>query len=83
MLFFPNDVIVKVTIDDLRIRKNLNIRSKSPIPKKPSIKTTNKSFFYTLLGFIKTLYNGFIQKEAGTRKTEKKTLTSQELIEFI
>ena len=44
--FLPNNVKVSVTIDDVRLKSNLKINQ--------TLIFTNKSFFYTILGFTKS-----------------------------
>ena len=42
----PNEVRVKITIDDIRLKSNLTT--------KESLKFTKKSFSYTILGFTRS-----------------------------
>ena len=47
----PNEVKVNITINDIRLRSNLTI--------KKTIRFTKKLFFYTILGFIQS-YSGHL-----------------------
>ena len=65
----PNAVKVNITIDDIRFKSNLKINQTSVF--------TNKSFFYTILGFTQSHQGplndieGFYQILPGSYKSEK------------
>ena len=65
----PNNVEVSVTIDDIRLKSNLKIIQ--------TLIFTEKSFFYTILGFTRPQsyplddIDGFYQLVEGTYKSEK------------
>ena len=65
----PDDVEVKITIDDTRLISNLTNNE--------TIKFAKKSFFYTILRFIQSHsgplggIDGYIQLIAGTYKSDK------------
>ena len=65
----PNNVKISTTIDDIRIKSNLNINQ--------TLIITKKSFFYTIIGFTQSLsealvdIDGFVQLIPGTYKSEK------------
>ena len=74
----PNDIKMNVTLENIRMRTNLTIRSISTIPKDPSVKFTKKSFFHTFSGLMVPLdLNEFIQEEAGSHKGEKRILITR------
>ena len=66
---FPDEVKVKITIDDIRLRSNLTTHK--------SIRFTKKSFFLTILGFIQSHLREldeierFIKLIPGTYKSDK------------
>ena len=65
----PENVKVNITIDDIRLKSNLKINQ--------TLLFTEKSFFYTILGFTQSLSNplndidGFYQLIAGSYKSDK------------
>ena len=65
----PNNVKVNVTIDDIRLKSNLKINQ--------TLIFTEKSFFYTILGFTQSHsyplddIDGFYQIIAGSYKSDK------------
>ena len=65
----PNNVKVNITIDDIRLKANLKINQ--------TFLFTEKSFFYTILGFIQSRsyhlddIDGFCQIIAGSYKSDK------------
>ena len=65
----PDDVKVRVTIDDIRLKSNLKTNQ--------TIIFTEKSFFYTILGFTRSQsyplddIDGFYQLIAGSYKSNK------------
>ena len=65
----PNNVKVNVTIDDIRLKSNLKINQ--------TLLFTEKSFFYTILGFTQSRsyplddIDGFYQIIAGSYKSDK------------
>ena len=65
----PKGVKVKNTIDDIRLKSNLTTYK--------TIKFTNKSFFYTILGFMESHsgalgdISGFVQLIPGSYKSDK------------
>ena len=65
----PDNVKVNVTIDDIRLKSNLKIIQ--------TLIFTEKSFFYTILGFIRSRsfplddIEGFYQLIAGSYKSDK------------
>ena len=65
----PNNVKVSITIDDIRLKSNLKI--------KQTLIFTEKSFFYTILGFTQSHsyplddIDGFYQLIAGSYKSDK------------
>ena len=65
----PNNVRVSVTIDDIRLKSNLKIIQ--------TLIFTNKSFFYTILGFTRSHsypiddIEGFYQLIAGSYKSDR------------
>ena len=65
----PDNVKVNITIDDIRLKSNLKINQ--------TLIFTEKSFFYTILGFTQSrLYpldyiDGFYQLIAGSYKSDK------------
>ena len=65
----PNNVKVKITIDDIRLKSNLKINQ--------TLIFTEKSFFYTILGFTQSRsyplddIDGFYQLIAGSYKSDK------------
>ena len=65
----PDNVKVNITIDDIRLKSNLKI-NQTPI-------FTEKSFFYTILGFTQSHsyplddIDGFYQIIAGSYKSDK------------
>ena len=65
----PNNVKVSVTIDDVRLKSNLKI--------KQTLIFTNRSFFYTILGFTQShsypldYIDGFYQLIAGSSKSDR------------
>ena len=65
----PNNVKVNITIDDIRLQSNLKINQ--------TLIFTEKSFFYTILGFIQSRsyplndIDGFYQLIAGSYKSDK------------
>ena len=67
----PDKVKVKLTIDDNRLRSNLNT--------KKTIKFTTKSFLYTILGFTQSRagplvdIKNFVQLIPDTYKSDKPT----------
>ena len=67
--FFPKEVKVKITIDDIRLVSNLT--------KNETIKFTKKPFVYVILGFTQSQSGelcdipGFIQLIPGTYKSDK------------
>ena len=68
-LILPDNVKVSVTIDDVRLKSNL-ITNKTLI-------FTEKSFFYTVLGFTRSRFyplvdiDGFCQLIAGSYKSDR------------
>ena len=66
---FPDNVKVNVTIDDIRLKSNLKINQ--------TLIFTEKSFFYTILGFTQSRFyplddiDGFYQIIAGSYKSDK------------
>ena len=76
----PDNVKVSNTIDDIRLRSNLETNQTSIF--------TEKSFFYTILGFTRSRsyplddIDGFYQLIAGSYKVIDQS-TSQESIKFI
>ena len=78
--YLPNNVQVNVTIDDIRIKSNLKTNQ--------TLIFTEKSFFYTILGFTQSRsyplddIEGFYQLIPGLYKTIN-LLTLQESIKFI
>ena len=77
----PDNVKVNITIDDVRLKSNLKINQ--------TLLFTNKSFFYSILGFTQSHQGplndieGFYQILLGSYKRKKNLLTLQELIKFI
>ena len=67
--FLPDKVKVNITIDDIRIKSNLKINQ--------TLKFTEKSFFYTILGFTQSRsyplddIDGFYQLIAGSYKSDR------------
>ena len=65
----PNNVKVNITIDDIRLKSNLKINQ--------SLLYTEKSFFYTILGFTQSRsyplddIDGFYQIIAGSYKGDR------------
>ena len=65
----PNNVKVSVTIDDVRLKSNLKTNQ--------TLIFTEKSFFYTILGFTRSRFypldeiDGFYQLIAGSYKSDK------------
>ena len=65
----PNNVKVNITIDDIRLKSNLKINQ--------TLIFTEKSFFYTILGFTQSKsyplddIDGFYQLIAGSYKSDK------------
>ena len=65
----PDNVKVNITIDDVRLKSNLKI--------KQTLSFTEKSFFYTLLGFTRSHsypfddIDGFYQFIAGSYKSDR------------
>ena len=65
----PNNVKVNITIDDIRLKSNLKINQ--------TLLFTEKSFFYTILGFTQSRsyplddINGFYQLIAGSYVSDK------------
>ena len=65
----PNNVKVNITIDDIRLKSNLKINQ--------TLIFTEKSFFYTILGFTQSRsyplhdIDGFYQLIAGSYKSNK------------
>ena len=65
----PDTVKVNITIDDIRLKSNLKINQ--------TLKFTNKSFFYTILGFTQSHQGplndieGFYQILPGSYKSDK------------
>ena len=65
----PDNVKVNITIDDIRLKSNLKINQ--------TLKFTEKSFFYTILGFTQSRsyplddIDGFYQIIAGSYKSDK------------
>ena len=65
----PNNVKVNITIDDIRLKSNLKINQ--------TLIITEKSFFYTILGFTQSRsyplndIDGFYQLIAGSYKSDK------------
>ena len=65
----PDNVKINVTIDDIRLKSNLKINQ--------TLIFTNKSFFYTILGFTQSRsyplddIEGFYQMIAGSYKSDK------------
>ena len=65
----PDNVKVSVTIDDIRLKSNLKINQ--------TLIFTNKSFFYTILGFIQSHQGplndieGFYQNVPGSYKSDR------------
>ena len=65
----PNNVKINITIDDIRLKSNLGINQ--------TLLFTEKSFFYTILGFIQSRsyplddIDGFYQLIAGSYKSDK------------
>ena len=65
----PDNVKVNITIDDIRLKSNLKINQ--------TLILTNKSFFYTILGFTQSRsyplddIDGFYQLIAGFYKSDK------------
>ena len=65
----PDDVKVNITIDDIRIKSNLKINQ--------TLIFTEKSFFYTILGFTQSRsyplddIDGFYQLIAGSYKSDR------------
>ena len=65
----PNNVKVSVTIDDIRLKSSLKINQ--------TLIFTEKSFFYTILGFLQSQsyplddFDGFYQLIAGSYKSDK------------
>ena len=78
--FLPGNEKVNITIDDNKLKSNLKINQ--------TLNFTEKSFFYTTLGFTQSRsyplddIDGFYQLIAGSYKVIN-LLTSQELIKFI
>ena len=76
----PENVKVSLTIDDITLKSNLKFIQ--------TLIFTEKSFFYTVLGFSRALsyllnvIDGVYQLTAGSKKT-KNILTLPELINFI
>ena len=68
----PNNIKMNVTLEYIRMRTNLTIRSTSTIPKNATVKFTKNFFFHTFLSFrVRLDPNEFIQEEAGSHKDEK------------
>ena len=67
--FLPDNVKVSVTIDDVRLKSNLKTNQ--------TLIFTEKSFFYTILGFTRSRsyplddIDGFYQLIAGSYKSDK------------
>ena len=65
----PKNVKVNITIDDVRLKSNLKANQ--------TLIFTEKSFFYTILGFTKSRFyplddtDGFYQLIAGSYKSDK------------
>ena len=65
----PNNVKVNITIDDIRLKSNIKINQ--------TVIFTEKSFFYTILGFTQSRsyplddIDGFYQLIAGSYKSDK------------
>ena len=65
----PDNVKISVTIDDVRLKPNLKINE--------ALIFTDKSFFYTILGFTRSRsyhlddIDGFYQKIAGSYKSDR------------
>ena len=65
----PNNVKINITIDDIRLKSNLKINQ--------TLIFTEKSFFYTILGFTRSHsyplddIDGFYQLIAGSYKSDK------------
>ncbi len=65
----PDNVKVNITIDDIRLKSNLKINQ--------TLIFTEKSFFYTILGFTQSHQgplndiHGYYQLIAGSYKSEK------------
>ena len=65
----PNNVKVNITIDDIRLKSNLKINQ--------TLLFTEKSFFYTILGFTQSRsyplddIDGFYQIVAGSYKSDR------------
>ena len=76
----PNNIKVNVSIDERKYKTDLKINQ--------TLIFTNKSFFYTILGFTQSHsfplddIDGFYQLIAGSYKSDN-LLTSQESIKFI
>ena len=70
--FLPDNVEVIITIDDIRLKSNLNNNNQTLI-------FTKKFFFYTILGFNESHsgvlgdMQGFIRIKPGTYKSDKRT----------
>ena len=67
--FSPDNVRVNITIDDIRLKSNLKINQ--------TLNFTEKSFFYTILGFTRSRshplvdIDGFHQLIAGSYKSDR------------
>ena len=67
--FLPDNVKVSVTIDDVRLKSNLKTNQ--------TLIFTEKSFFYTILGFTRSRFyplddiDGLYQLIAGSYKSDK------------
>ena len=67
--FLPNNVNVNITIDDIRLNSNLKNNQ--------TLLFTEKSFFYTILGFTQSIsyplddIEGFYQIIAGSYKSDR------------
>ena len=65
----PDNIKINITIDDIRLKSNLKINQ--------TLIFTEKSFFYTILGFIQSRsyplddIDGFYQLIAGSYKSDK------------
>ena len=65
----PNDIKMNVTLENIRMRTNLIIRSISTIPKDPSVKFTKKVFstHFQALGFLWTSMSLSKRRQEATR----------------
>ena len=80
----PREVIVDVTINDIRMKTNLTVESHIK-----ALNFTNKCFFHSILRFLcchlRSLgppSEGFLQKIPETYKFEKKPSTISEMMKF-